>query len=476
MARRVRQVLEAIRDLADGVLVRPETLPAHDELGQMADAASGVMGYLEELTRVAERVALGDTSVVVQPRSERDALGTAFWRMTSYLRKTALVAERTAVGDLDVEVWVKGDTDHLGIALNQMQSRLRELSEAAERLAEGDLTTSVAPLGPDDRLGHGLQTMCERLRLIVREVAGASTALAAASRTMEQSADQAGAAVRDIAAAMSDVQDGAIRQVGLLDTAKEQAVAVAEAVARSNESAAETADVAASTCQVIDEGVESALRATEAVSAVRASTGEVTDAIRALGERSARIAEIVQTITAIADQTNLLALNAAIEAARAGEHGTGFAVVADEVRKLAEESQEAASAIATLAGEIQDETTRAVDVVERGVGQAEQGEHVVAETRDTFLRIGDAVRDMADRVSAIVGRAADASELAGRVQSEMLDVAAVSQQTTAATEEVAASSQRTSATTDRILDDARGLAKTAAELERLVGMFHVEAA
>src|SRR5690606_34595288 len=94
-------------------------------------------------------------------------------------------------------------------------------------------------------------------------------------------------------------------------------------------------------------------------------------AVEDLGERSQRIGEIVDAISAIAEQTNLLALNAAIEAARAGEQGRGFSVVAEEVRKLAQGSAQAASQIAALVDGIRQD-------VERALRESQAGSHVVA--------------------------------------------------------------------------------------------------
>jgi methyl-accepting chemotaxis protein len=91
----------------------------------------------------------------------------------------------------------------------------------------------------------------------------------------------------------------------------------------------------------------------------------VSKKIKALGDRSLEINQIVELIDEIAAQTNMLALNAAIEASRAGEQGRGFAVVSDEVRKLAERSSSATKDIGAFIEMIQDATGDAVQAMER---------------------------------------------------------------------------------------------------------------
>jgi methyl-accepting chemotaxis protein len=288
---------------------------------------------------------------------------------------------------------------------------------------------------------------------------------------MASTSEETGRAVGEIASAISDVAQGAERQVRMVESTRSAVQEAARAAVASSETAAATTAAADDARGVARDGVDAARRATEAIRHVADSSAQVGEAIEALSTKSERIGGIVGTITAISEQTNLLALNASIEAARAGEHGRGFAVVAEEVGRLAAESRDAAGEIAELIGEIQRQTRDVVATVEHGTHETAQGVEIATRTQLAFGDIGASVDGLSSQVADIAATLAQIAELGGRMQREIADVAAVAEQSSASAQQMSASTEETSASTQEIATSAAAMARTADELEREVAAF-----
>jgi len=223
-------------------------------------------------------------------------------------------------------------------------SRMRA---TVERIASGDLTARVNVGDFSDvaesetgRLWRSLARMNGDLVQIVTQV--------------RASADSVGAMARDTA-------DG---NANLSQRTQEQAASLEE-VASGMEELAATGKQNATSCARAN-----ALAGTASGVAGKAAD-EVQDVARTMkriDESARRVADILDTIEAIAFQTNILALNAAVEAARAGEQGRGFAVVAAEVRSLAQRSAEAAKEIKALIDASVEHVTRGRQLAEAAAG------------------------------------------------------------------------------------------------------------
>jgi methyl-accepting chemotaxis protein len=562
----VRKVSGAAVAIAGGEFDQELSVGGNDELSDMADEFRSMVDYLGEMADTAARIADGDLTSTVEPKSERDQLGTAFQRMNSSLRvalgdHSSLVQVAGRLNDLNETL---GDFEHalnstrnadltvpvefsltaiespdgepigeLAELFNSMLSRvesavsaynvvredlqeklgdhsslaplslrleslrtgtLTNLRDALRRMSEGDLRVEVVmdedPIAAADGEDAGqmaevfnatLQSVREsiasyndtRVKIVAMldDISHSSETLSTATTEMAQTSEEQGRAIEEIATAIGTVAQGAEDQVRSVEDARRVTDELAHASQASAVSADETATAAAQARELAREGVGAADGATAAMQAVRESSVGVSEAIRSLGEKSDQIGGIVETITGIAAQTNLLALNAAIEAARAGEHGRGFAVVAEEVRHLAEESQEAAATIGNLIEQIQAETAKAVEVVEVGVGQTQEGVATVEQTREVFLRIGDSVEDMTSRVEEIAASVRQIAASSDQVRATMESVASVAEESSASTEEVSASTEQSSASSQQIAASAQQLAGTAEELDRLVSQF-----
>jgi methyl-accepting chemotaxis protein len=147
---------------------------------------------LEEVATLASRIAQGDLSVKI-PRAGNDEVGHvlhAMSDMVTYLNEMSVVAQAVAMGDLSRSVTKRSEHDEFGGALASMVDYLSEMSMTAERLAHGDLTVQVRPRSDRDAFGHAFASMIDRLRTIITDLREAAVSIAAAASQMQQSAHE----------------------------------------------------------------------------------------------------------------------------------------------------------------------------------------------------------------------------------------------------------------------------------------------
>jgi len=145
-----------------------------------------------------------------------------------------------------------------------------------------------------------------------------------------------------------------------------------------------------------------------------ASMGQLLDGLNRLetsmtrvSEVAGRIVEVEQIaalITRVAHQTHLLAINATMEAARAGESGRGFALVAGEFRRLAEETEESAERVTTLARGLLSEVDEVVAALRAATGEVGSGHTEAARSSAELNRLAQELEQAIGRIAREVGQ------------------------------------------------------------------------
>jgi len=295
----------------------------------------------------------------------------------------------------------------IGFVLAFFISRLigNPLREAAQRIkaaeADGDLRVQLEVRSHDEvgQICAGFNSFIHKLHEAVSMVAGSAEQVASASEEISSSATEM--------AHSAETQESQTVQVATaMQEMSSTILQVSDNCNKAAENARKTADAARQGGHVVQETVAT-------MRSIAQSSSATAQKIEELGRNSDQIGQIVGVIDDIADQTNLLALNAAIEAARAGEQGRGFAVVADEVRKLAERTTKATKEIAQMIKTIQEETHNAVQAMQAGTRQVDQG---VASTEkagtslDEIIKAAEQVGDMITHIATAATQQSSATE------------------------------------------------------------------
>jgi methyl-accepting chemotaxis protein len=148
----------------------------------------------------------------------------------------------------------------------------------------------------------------------------------------------------------------------------------------------------------------------------------VYEAVRNLEKQTGNIGRFLDVIDDMADQTNLLALNAEIIAAQEGEHGRSFSVVANEIKELAERTAASTHEIHEIIKALQSEARVAVETIESGSMQIDEGVAMSRSTQEALDKIYDSINRSTQRTSMIANTMEEQSNVVRHVGMAMLRV------------------------------------------------------
>ncbi|WP_246580499.1 methyl-accepting chemotaxis protein [Deinococcus aestuarii] len=350
--------------------------------GLLIALARSIVGPLGTLTRASQALGGGDLDVRVPVRS-RDELGF----MASTFNRTAAQLHEN-------EVKTRREREEA----QRLQQNIGEFLDVTMDIADGDLTRRGRVT--EDVLGNvvdSINLMADELSAVLRSVQAASSSVSGGAQAM--------------LGTTGEIVQGTEATLGEAQRVRAQVQEVTAAIRRMAETAAASATAAGQALSVSVQGQDAVKDTLGGMQNVRREVQDISKRVKALGDRSLEIQEIVDTITRLSSQTNLLALNAAIEAAGAGEAGSRFAIVADEVRKLAENSAQATGRIATLIKTVQGEIQEVVASVEDGTREVESGYRVATTAGERLQELGALARQSAQLAESI--RAATTEQVRG---------------------------------------------------------------
>ena len=184
LGRPLKSLVRTSEALAVGDVEQRINFNSSDEIGTLASAYSKVVDYMKEMAAVSQRMASGDLTAEVKPRSERDVLGNAFSQLTAQQRELIGKVKASAANVSEASKQLTKAAEQTAQATQQITSTIQQVASGASEQSTSLQQTagSVEQLTRAiDQIAEGSQEQAKAIDATTRVVEKVSMAIEAVS-------------------------------------------------------------------------------------------------------------------------------------------------------------------------------------------------------------------------------------------------------------------------------------------------------
>lgn len=362
------------------------------------------------------------------------------------------------------------------IVVRMIARPLTNIANLMERAAGGDLTGRAQAVRRKDEIGKlsgHFNVMMSNTAELIKETIDSAAAVFETAASVEQASRSTEASASRIAESTRDIAEGSASLASDAERGVQLAEQIMGGVARVIDSNTDMELKASEVRRVGEEGQEHLRRLSESTGQVEGANRAINDRMETLSAQTESVTGLLDQLNRLARQINILSLNASIEASRVGAAGRGFQVIAQEMGSLAKESETHLGHVADWMNSMVSDITLTTDEMNKARPLFEQQFRAIVETERLFGEVGDRMNQFVESLNDGSDKVRQMEAAQQTLQETIMNVGAVSEESTASVEEVAAMTGEQADISTNLVKDSQQLAKLSERLKELLVRFRV---